>query len=205
MRVYHLHNEELTDKERNFIEESFEKDALIVYIPKIADVAKGSLKTDFFNEHITESLALWGKLFAEYPGEYMDSFLIGNCGFWYPFMPLTLTANGAEGYFVCRATLPVWDDSKIPAIYQHYRHFEVADIVCNNPLTMWLFSPATYFYAFLLTLMKLIYEKRKETVAFIPVLFVWLTFLLGPVALVRYVYFLYGLLPVEVALLHRKR
>jgi len=46
----------------------------------------------------------------------------------------------------------------------------------------------------------LLYHRKKDMIAMIPVLLVWMTFLLGPVALVRYVGFLYALVPLEAGL-----
>lgn len=201
MRVYHLHRDELKEEEIKAIEASFEQDALIVYFPTIADVAKFSLKKDYFDAHRKEMISLWTDLGKRFPGEYVNAFLIGNEGFWDPFKPLTLTADGGEGYYVCRSYEPVWNESKIPAIYSYYKHFENARIITSKPLTMWIFAPATYFFLFLYTLVRLLYQRRKEACVLVPVLLIWLTFLLGPVALVRYVGFLYAMVPLEIGLI----
>ena len=83
---------------------------------------------------------------------------------------------------------------------QYYTLFGYNEIVCENPFTMWIFAPATYFWITMAMFAVLLYRKRQEAVVFGFVLAVWLTFLLGPVALVRYVGFLYYLLPLEIAL-----
>ncbi len=199
-----LYNELKEDEIRQF-EEAFETDALVAYIPKIADVAKGSLKRDYFDANRKEMVKLWMNLGSRYPAEYAEAFLMGNAGFWYPWTRLALTANGAEGYYVCRSYLPVWNASKIPAIMEYYKHYENANVVCNHPFTMWIFAPATYFIAFLLTFVWLVYKRRRESLALLAVLLIWLTFLLGPVALVRYVGFLYGMIPLEIALLAKPK
>lgn len=201
MRVYHLHNEGLSMEEEKLVDEAFITDAKVLYLPKIADVAKGSLDREYFDAHKSEMIKLWADLGKKYPADYADAFFLGNYGFWYPFGTLVLTADGGEGYFVCRTYGPAWEESKIPAILSYFKHFENASVVCSNPLTMWIFAPATYFYMMLLVLVKMMYQRRKEAIAFVPVLFVWLTFLLGPVALVRYVSFLFYLLPFEIGLL----
>ena len=88
---------------------------------------------------------------------------------------------------------------------EYYKHYENANVVCNHPFTMWIFAPATYFIAFLLTFVWLVYKRRRESLALLAVLLIWLTFLLGPVALVRYVGFLYGMIPLEIALLAKPK
>jgi len=201
MRIYHLHKDELKPAEKEMIEDAFEEEALLLYVPKIADVAKGNLKRDVFDAKKGEYARLWFALGCRYPGEYINSFLMGNYGFWYPFATLALTADGAEGYFVCRCYTPVWDSNKIPAIANYYKHFENSEITCKYPFTIWIFAPATYFMIAYFSLICFWNQKRKEVIIPAIALLVWATFLLGPVALVRYVGFLFYMLPVLAGLL----
>ena len=199
MRVYH--NEPDLDREKKeFIETLFDEEALNKYVPKIADIAKESLDIDFFKENKTEVIKLWAELGLEYPKMYLDAFLEGNYGFWYPWATLTLYRDETEGYWVCRSYAPVWDESKIPIVQRYYKFFEHSKLVCENPLTMWVFAPGTYFWITLFLFAFLRYKRRKESIVFMFVLLIWLTFLLGPVALVRYVSFLYYLVPFEIGL-----
>ena len=200
VRVYILHKDELPEDERQMIEETFDEIALEFYVPKIADVAKGCIRQEYLQAHKTELLSLWLKLGLKYPGDYLEAFLLDNCGFWYPWMSLVLMADGTEGYYVCRSYPPVWNVSKIPIIETYFHCFEYSSVVCKNPVFMWIFAPATYFYTFLLACLYLLYHRKKDMIAMIPVLLVWMTFLLGPVALVRYVGFLYALVPLEAGL-----
>ncbi len=200
MRVYHTAADlEVEDKEA--IEALFEAEALILYVPKIADVAKGNLKIDVFDANKTDCLKLWAELGAEHPEMYADAFLLGNYGFWYPWATLAMYSDGTEGYWVSKSYNPVWCESKIYPIEQYYTLFGYNEIVCENPLTMWIFAPATYFWVTMFAFAVLLYKRRKEAMVFAFVLLVWLTFLLGPVALVRYVAFLYYLVPFVLALL----
>ena len=200
MRVYHLEKDGLTAEEVKSIEGAFEDEALNGYYPKIADVAKRCLKQDLYESDRAGMLRFWAKLGTEYPQDYIDAFLIGNAGFWYPFMTLALMPNGDEGYYVCHSYPPVQDKSLFSPIYKYYLHYEANGLVCSNPLTMWLLAPGTYFWICLYTFIILWYRRKKEAIAFVPVLLIWLTFLLGPVALVRYVGFLYCMIPLEAGL-----
>ena len=199
MRVYHT-QEDLDAQQKEVIEELFEEEALLVYVPKIADVAKGNLRMDLLDTNKAEYLKFWAELGLEYPSEYADAFLVGNYGFWYPWATLAMYADGTEGYWVSKSYNPVWNESKIYPVMQYYTLFGYNEIVCENPFTMWIFAPATYFWITMAMFAVLLYRKRQEAVVFGFVLAVWLTFLLGPVALVRYVGFLYYLLPLEIAL-----
>lgn len=199
MRVYHTVSD-LDINQKETIESLFEEDALLLYVPKIADVAKGNLRIDLFDENKEEYLKFWIKLGIKYPVEYCDAFLVGNYGFWYPWATLAQNSDGTEGYWVSKSYNPVWNESKIYPIMTYYTALEYNDIICRNTLTMWLFAPATYFWITMVLFTILLYRKRRESIVFAFVLLIWMTFLLGPVALVRYVSFLYYLLPYELAL-----
>ncbi len=207
MRVYHLHRAELDPEDVALVEYLFSdgsetlNSALTGYVPKIADNAKWGLNRDRYEEKQAEALDLWKRWGLAYPGEYLNAFLMLNYGFWYPFGTLALYADGSEGYYVCRSYGPVWEDFKIEAIGSKFRQFEYNSLLCRNPLTMWLFAPGTYFLVMLLAFAHLLYHRRKEAIGLVLVCLVWLTFLLGPVALVRYVGFLYYLLPLELGLI----
>ena len=209
LRVYFLHGEEIEQSDREFVEylfsggaEEYENKALLRYYAKISDYGKWGLNRNKFEESKTEAVDLWKKWALEYPEEYVDAFFMLNYGFWYPFSTLVLYANETEGYFICRAWEPVYEEYKIPRLGELLRHFEYSSLVCNKPVTMWLFAPATYFYIMLFVFLKCLYLRRREFIAFIPALLVWLTFLLGPVALVRYVGFIYYMVPLEICLIY---
>lgn len=200
MRVYHIATD-LDVEKKEEIEFFFREEALVLYVPKIADVAKGNLKIDVFEDNKAQFLKLWAELGAEYPTIYVDAFLVGNYGFWYPWATLAMYADGTEGYWVSKSYNPVWNESKIYLIEQYYTLFGYNEIVCENPFTMWIFAPATYLWITIFSFIVSLYKKRKEIVIFAYVLLVWLTFLLGPVALVRYVSFLYYLFPFTLVLI----
>lgn len=199
MRVYHTRTDLSTEEKEN-IETLFQEEALLLYVPKIADVAKGNLRMDLLDANKKEYLKFWVELGMEYPAEYTDAFLMGNYGFWYPWSTLAMYADGTEGYWVSKSYNPVWNESKIYPVMQYYTLFGYNEIVCKNPATIWIFAPATYFWITMVIFAVLLYYKRKESIVVAFALAVWLTFLLGPVALVRYVTFLYYLLPLEIAL-----
>ena len=204
MRVYHLEKEGISEEDSSFIEDLFEDEALKNYVPKIADKAKGSIRQDVLNENKGKAISLWVKYFKKYPARYVEAFLIENSGFWYPWTTLVLFEDGSEGYYVCRSFQPVWNDPKSYKLYSYYRRYETSPLVTNNPLTMWIFAPATYFYLFFLTFIYLMYRKRSESGPMVMVFLIWLSFLLGPVALVRYVGFLFAMVPLELGLFVRK-
>lgn len=201
MRVYQEKPEELAPSDRELIETVSPPAAIYLYNPKISDAVKNSVDLPQIKNNRTEYLSLWQRLGLKYPDIYLNSFLENTYGFWYPKASLILSASGTMGYFSCHSMPPAQDNSKIPVIYDYYQLFVDSRLVQNSWI-MLLFSPGSYFFLFLYTYLYCICRKRKAASAVLSftALF-WLTFLFGPVALVRYVAFLYYMVPLEVYLL----
>ena len=201
MRVYQEKYPELTYADRELIEAAFPPAAIYLYNPKISDAVKNNVDLSLMEDHKAEYFALWKRLAIKYPDIYMNSFLENTYGFWYPKASLILSADGRMGYFSCHSLPPAQDNSKIPAIYNYYQLFGDSNPIQSSWL-MLLFSPGSFFFLFLYTYAYCLYQKRTaaSTVLSFVALF-WLTFLLGPVALVRYVAFLYYMVPLEIYLL----
>lgn len=198
MRVYTYHKEELTSDEIDFIEEAFDKDKWgMIYVPEIADATKGSLRLELFKENKTEFIKFWWKLFKKYPGEYINSFLDNTNAFWNPWPHYVIYSFGGEGYTPIESMGPAVLNPKIKWLFNIYKNFENGDIVQKDYWISWIFSPAFYFYVFMGVFILLLVKKDKRfLIPFIFVLLLWLTFLLGPVAMVRYALYLYALVPV---------
>ena len=82
-------------------------------------------------------------------------------------------------------------------MYALLENFEAGDIVLKDGFISWIFAPATFLFLGIAACVYVLRNKRfwlLIPIAFLALL--WCTFLLGPVALVRYVFFLYILLPV---------
>jgi len=202
IRVYKNEYTELSPTDRQLIESVCEPAALYLYNPKISDAVKNNVDLKLLAAHRSEYLSLWWRLAKAHPETYLNSFLENTYGFWYPKATLILSADGTEGYFFCQSLYPAEDNSKLPLIYDYYGLFHNSPLVQgSSPVTI-LFAPGTYFFLLLYVLFYCIYKKRTTTAfTLCYVILFWLTFLLGPVALVRYTAFLYYLVPLEACIL----
>ena len=198
VRVYTYKNDELPESEKVLFDEFYDSTYMYgYYVPEIADAAKGRLRVDVYDAKKADYWKLWFTWFKKYPGEYVDSFLENTYGFYYMWPRYVLYGYGQEGFTVMHQMDPVVANSKLPALYAVLENFEAGDIVLNNGFVSWIFAPATFLF---LGIAACVYVLRnKKFWLIIPIAFLallWCTFLLGPVALVRYVLFLYILLPV---------
>jgi hypothetical protein len=101
---------------------------------------------------------------------------------------------------------PIVSNPKIQCTFEFYKLFENSDFVTKNPVTSLLFSPGTFFYIFIIMFGYAIDNKNKPyIVVFFFIFALWLTYLLGPVALVRYVIYLYGIVPIYFVMIINKK
>ncbi len=207
MRVYKYHGDMLPSEYTKEVERFFDDKAWYgYYVPEIADATKGSLRKSLYESEKGKFFSLWLNLFKLYPKEYVDSFLENTYGFYYPWPHYIIYSFGDEGYTPIVVMQPGELNSKLPGLLSFYKQFENGPIVQKMPFISWLFAPATFMY---IALIMAFYMggsvKRGYIVQFIFLGLLWLTYLLGPVAMVRYALYLYALVPVWPAYLLSKR
>ncbi|MBQ7926209.1 MAG: hypothetical protein IJ335_07935 [Lachnospiraceae bacterium] len=202
MRVYYEEYDQLTEEERAMYPLLFEDQALNHYNPRISDAVKGHFRVEEFQKDKAGTISFWYHLGCRFPSTYVNSFLHNTYGFWYPKATLALDYYGWNGYFVCTSYWPAVDNSMIPIIDNYYDLFQESELVQGGSFGLTFFSPGTYFWIFLLVLAYMLWQKRRAQLLVLGfVLVLWLTFLLGPVALVRYVAFLFYLIPFYTAMI----
>lgn len=202
MRIYHSEDADITVDERAIIEKLVDEKARTNYNPKTSDMAKAGLDMEYYRENSSEINGMYISLVFRNFKMSVESFLENTCGFWYPGCELTLYPDGTKGYWVVGCYMPAYSNPKIKPVFEFYKLFESSDFVTKNPVTSLLFAPATFFYIFAIMFAYAVDKKKK---AYLPVLIfvfaLWGTYLLGPVALVRYVMFLYGMVPLYFAMI----
>lgn len=175
---------------------------LTAYNPYLADSVKTGMDNDLFKENLGDFLKIWFSTGIKYPGEYLEAFLTNNMGFWYLDDTMHARIYGEGGYMVvqykeenmlnmvsancfCKVAKDYYDALFFKNGYQ------------KIPLVSILFRPAFFFYAYLVMALLMIY--RKAYIKLLPLVLVlgyFLTLLLAPAALVRYMYCLMCVLPV---------
>ncbi len=203
-RVYARYEDELPVDEKNIVEKVFQGEAFaMLYNPQISDIPKYLMDYDVFLNMRKDCIQVYLRWFRRYPKEYVDSFLENTYGFWYMWPKLVLTGQGNQGFLVVEDAFPVSMESKIPFLLKVNKLFVDSKLVDGNYVWACLFMPATCFYIGIILFFYSMKQKDIITTASLFGIFVlWLTYLLGPVALVRYVLFLYLLIPVEFCMVY---
>ena len=196
MRIYHTEGADITEEEEECVEILFEEWGRVCYDPKISDYPKVVLDMEYYKEHQDEINDMYLSLVKRNFKMSVESFVENTCGYWYPFSRLAWTYQARGYWIITDFSAMTVADSKIPVIYDYYKGFENYNFASGNPIAMFLTAPATYFYLFIAFFAYVIEQKKKSFYAVFTFVFMLLcTYLLGPVALVRYTTYFYAMVP----------
>ncbi|MBD5507387.1 MAG: hypothetical protein HDR05_04905 [Lachnospiraceae bacterium] len=175
-----------------------------VYNPHLADRVKNIA---IIHDDPKGLITTWIRLGMEYPGIYIDAFLDNSVGLW--FLPDDTHARvygiGTETGFGYLST----DNRTMPAGCEIVEHSYLPGlralmekVVSDNeyenwPVVKFLFAPALYWWLLYLYVVVVLYQRRYREV--LPAVFLvvyYLTLLLSPTVLIRYMYPLVVTVPV---------
>ena len=148
---------------------------------------------------------LWWSVGKKAPAVYLNAWLLTSYGFWYPDAVIDVYRGNTvftytyedSSYFGFETELPGTRDSKIPLLNEWFRRLSLELFQQKVPVVSMLFSPGFLFLVYLSGLLFLMRRKQYKTVlAFLPAILNWLTVILGPTYLVRYVLIFWLALPV---------
>ena len=196
MAVYTDENGVLSDEDRAMIERLIPEEGR-VYLPYIADIPKSTVDMAYYKANKKAVRQMYFRLQKNNIKKCFDAFVTLNCGLWEPGFRLTLYPDGTIGYWPITCYEPAKMNSKLPFIL--YLNQKIEHFIFEGKWSMvsYIFAPGAVFWLFL-SYFGFVIEKKiyKFYPLFIFALAYFATFLFGPVALVRYVVFLYVLLPV---------
>lgn len=213
-RIYAFDKDSLTAEEQEKLEKYIPADALERYRPKCVDPVKIDFQESEYLKDPAAFYSLYLQLGKEHPSAYMNSWVMTSYGIWYPWTVIdgykgnsvfTYT-YGDSSYFGYETEVPGTRTSFIPVIDRFYRWLSLDPSIQKIPVLHLAFSPGFIVWIYLLCAGYLFYTKnsRNGLPYLLPVL-VWMTFLLGPMSLVRYVYYLWILVPLIAADILRGR
>lgn len=197
--------EEVPLKEQEILYGYLPKEAIARYTPKVTDGVKISFHNEAYEADKKSFWKLWAKWGAEHPFGYLNAWFMTSYGFWYPDTVIdTYRGNTVftytyedSSYFGYEVEEPGVRESKFPWLNEIYRKMSLEVAQQRIPVIAMLFSPGFLFWVWCFCLGYMCYKKRwRMVLPFALPALCWLTVLLGPACLVRYVVFLWALLPV---------
>ena len=207
-RTYKFNKEVFDAEDIAALHEILPEEALRLYNPKLSDPVKCQFQNQAFAADKSKYIKLWMKVGLRKPLSYINAWLVNSYGFWYPDTIIDVYSGNTvftftykdSSYFGYEVELPGIRDSKIPWLDEQYRKLSLELEQEKIPILSMLYSPGGLFWCFLFMFSYLFYRKKYHIlVPYLLVLLVWLTVLLGPTYLPRYVLIFWFGLPLFAA------
>ena len=204
-RVYVNHKDELSEDEKTLYLNIQADEVWGYYNPKLADDVKCDADMHYVKEHLGSYASLYTTLFFRYPVDYIDGFLMTTYEQWYPYSIYDCYHSTPYidccyfGYMVDEpgSKQPQWE--RLDIFFKWLSWYSEPHRI---PVLHLILSPAFYLWIFLFSMT---YSFRKKwyynNLAMLFMFLVYLTVLLGPCALVRYVAYLFFTAPLYVSML----
>lgn len=176
----------------------------------ISDVMKNSFRSDLFRENPQEFIGLWIRVGLKCPAAYFDAFARLCIGLWYPDMnePDSEAYHPYWEYHSSIQREPEWIIPQRTALKGFEKLSDYyANMTYNNsyqkiPVISMLYSSGFYVWMMLILITYICYIREVELLFPVSfVFFLWLTLLLGPVVLYRYVYPIVAVMPILIGIL----
>ena len=208
VRTYVYSPETYTEEEKELLFEIIPEEDMHLYNARLSDLVKSKFQNQTFNQDKMKYLSLWIKIGLKKPLIYMNAWLMTSYGYWYPDAVINVYGGNAvhtftyqdSSYFGFETEYPGVRESKFPWLEEQYRKMSLELYQQKIPAVSMLFSPGFLFWSFIFLLCYLMQKGKWDKVLGLSgILMLWLTAVLGPTYLVRYVLILWYALPVVAA------
>lgn len=201
-RVYCYEREALSEEQMKTLYQFLPEEALLRYRARLSDPVKAAFDNQAYASDGMRFWKLWLQTGLRKPAAYLNAFLANNDGFWYPYASLNCYQGNQvytfvyedSSYFGYETELPGERRSLFPALDRFVRMLSLEISWQKIPGIRVLFHPAWYFWIFFFGTWEHLLRRRYRRVIYaLPVFLLFLTVLLGPAVLARYVlYFYFG-------------
>lgn len=211
-RVYKYDRESLRGEDMETLYEIIPEEVLPYYTAKVSDGVKIWFQNGAFSANPVKYGKLWLKIGLEHPFTYLNAWFMTSYGFWYPDTVIDVYRGNSvftftyedSSFFGYEVEQPGVRESKIPWLDGWYRKMSLEIAQQKVPVVSMLFSPGFLFWVFAFTAGYAFYRKEyRVLLPFAMVFLLWLTVILGPTYLPRYVLILWFALPGATAVLAR--
>ncbi|MCM1251742.1 MAG: DUF6020 family protein [Clostridium sp.] len=209
-RTYKFNKEVFSPEETAALHEVLSEEALSLYNPKLSDPVKYHFQNEAYAADKSKYLSLWIKIGLKKPLSYINAWLMNSYGFWYPDTIINVYAGNTvftftyqdSSYFGYEVEQPGVRDSKIPWLDEAYRRLSLEIEQEKIPILSMLYSPGGMFWCFAYVFSYMFYRKKYHIlIPYLLVLLIWLTVLLGPTYLPRYVLIFWFGLPLFIVIM----
>ena len=189
-RIYHEVPEKLAPEEKEYIETLIDPQALSEYVRVNADPVKSGFHTEVMQADMGRFVRTWAEIGKRHPDIYLDSFLMGNWGYWYigdnQYWISYILYDGA--YLEDDLNiLHITRNSHFQALSDWLREATLTPAFQSVPMLSVLLNQAFPFWLMLFAAGFAVWKRRAyEILPMMLLLGCWGTLLLGPVVSLRY-------------------
>ncbi|MCH5253691.1 MAG: hypothetical protein J1F41_02120, partial [Lachnospiraceae bacterium] len=209
-RTYKFNKEAFGEEDVATLHEILPEEALALYNPKLSDPVKYYFDNAVFAKNKSKYMKLWLKIGMRKPLSYINAWLANSYGFWYSDTVIDVYSGNTvftftyedSSYFGYEVEMPGIRESKISWLNEAYRKLSLEIEKEKVPILSMLYSPGFLFWCFAFMFGYILYRKKYHIlIPCLLVLLVWLTVILGPTYLPRYVLIFWFGLPLFAAIL----
>ena len=213
-RVHAEKKESFTRDELDTLYSLIPEDILNNYRPKLADDVKVGFNEENLKESPWKYISLWVEKGIKYPDIYINSFLINTYGYWYPDTVLDAYRGRKiselvyedSSYFGFETERPGTRIHLLPPLERFYKKISLEIYQQKLPVISMFFSIGFWNWCYIFLIFYMLIARHKKQVCALAIMeILYLTVLLGPVALVRYVLYFFYAMPIALALLFDTR
>lgn len=202
-RVVSKNREAISAEDMEIINGLYTEDMADIYDAQFADPIKWAMDYDAYESDPGSLLSLWARLGLQNPGIYLEAFLVQNLPYYLPGAPMryniVLGLDQLDLY-------PIETEPILPELREPYEAYDRTLSFLSLPGTRLLSDTALMVWVCMLCLGLQLYRRQRGTaIGCVFLLALWLTNLLGPVAIMRYMLGFFYCVPVlAAAVLARK-
>lgn len=164
------------------------------YDERISDPVKWPVDYELLDENIPALLSLWARMLPGHLDTYIEAFLVQNLPYVLPgsemYTSFDLTVEQPEWF-------PIEQTSYLPKLRTLYETYDETFTFAGIPGTRYLADPAVQVWLCIIGFAFAVYRRKRGLMtAFAFLLAIFITCLLGPVAIMRYMLGLFYTVPV---------
>ncbi len=207
-RVYTYEPDIMTQEEKELLTSYIPEENLKLYTPRVSDMVKIGFDNELYEKDSKSFWKLWKSLLVRKPMTYLNAWFLTSYGYWYPASVMNVYQGNTvftftyenSSYFGYEVEAPGHRASLIPTLDSLYRYLSIGSFQQDAPVLALLFKPGCILLIYMFVLFYRLSRKSFSGVLpFMPMILTFLTVLLGPTYLVRYVVYLWTSLPLLLA------
>ena len=204
-RTWRYTPEDFSEEDKEVLLSFLSERALGTYEIRAADYMKSFFDNAEYDENSDAYWKLWAKMMVSHPMTYINAWFLTCYPYWYPFAVINPYRGHQMPHFTYEDSSYFEYEVEPPGerhtlafgfIDKLYYKMSLTPFQQKTPIVSLLFSMGFYFWVWMYFAFYTI-TKRKLMVCLplMPVFLTWLTLMLGPVALIRYMLILWYITP----------